>query len=254
MSLAAWHLEQHRAGVQLDRLTASIDLTRPDHGLVDFSVAGSRLADARILGLAIPSLKAGRAALPTEAYVRGIDLVAVYEESESWPVRLDALWRATPPEEPGGLIAAVDLVLSVRTSLLESRPELAVSSTMPVGQLLRLSGAGPSDHDTLTVPPDLPLAVEPAEGPGCLVFRLGHGDLSYAEMVHPADFRHAALGRAGHQGELVRVVHRLFQQPLEKGVILRARLRGVWLPRRDDVRLAAQQYEAFAAAEPPLGA
>jgi hypothetical protein len=40
---------------------------------------------------------------------------------------------------------------------------------------------------------------------------------------------------------------------LEKGVMLRARVRGVFLPRRQDESLAAECHAAFAAAEPPLG-
>ena len=59
------------------------------------------------------------------------------------------------------------------------------------------------------------------------------------------------LGRPEDVGTL-RVSHQLFSERLEKGVILRARLRGVFLPRQRDTRVAAACYTAFAAAEPPL--
>jgi hypothetical protein len=254
MSSATWHLERHRAEVRMDRLSALIDLARPGDGLVDLCVAGRRLPDVGVLGVAIPAQAPGGAELPVAGYVRGADLVTVYEESESRPVRLDALWRATGPEATDGVIAALDLVVSVRTSALQCQPELAVRSSMPCGQILRLRGAGSAEHEALTVPPDSPLGLGPAEGPGCLLFRPADGDLSYAEMVHPADFRQSRLCRAGPGGELVSVHHRLFPQPLEKGVILRARVRGAWMSRRDDVRLAAEQYGELTAAEPLLGA
>jgi hypothetical protein len=44
----------------------------------------------------------------------------------------------------------------------------------------------------------------------------------------------------------------LFSQQLEKGVILRARVRGTWLPADRDESLAAASYRNFAALDPPL--
>jgi len=41
---------------------------------------------------------------------------------------------------------------------------------------------------------------------------------------------------------------------LEKGVLLRTRVRGAFLRREGDARLAAALYAAFAAADPPLDA
>lgn len=234
-----------------------IDLTRPDLGLVDLAMAGDGLADAGVLGVGLVEPAAFRPQLPAECYVRGTDLVAVYDESPARPVRIDALWRATATQSPPGVIAVVDLLVSVRTSLLESQPALAVGSTVPADQVLRLGGPDLAEHAPavcLNVPAGSPLVLRPAEGPGCLVFRPGHGDRSYAEMVHPADFHEAVLCRTGPQGELLRVAYPLFPQPLEKGVILRARVRGAWLALRDDVRLAAGQYEALVADAPPLGA
>jgi hypothetical protein len=102
------------------------------------------------------------------------------------------------------------------------------------------------------LPPRDRLVMEPASGPGCLVFRLSGLSLSYIEMVHPADFRHDELMPGPARGAL-RLEHRLFPQTLEKGVILRARVRGAFVPRADDLRIAAESYRAFASAEPPLG-
>jgi hypothetical protein len=50
----------------------------------------------------------------------------------------------------------------------------------------------------------------------------------------------------------LRLRHRLLWQPLEKGVILRARVRGIFLPRQDDMRIAAACYRQFVVADPPL--
>jgi hypothetical protein len=49
-----------------------------------------------------------------------------------------------------------------------------------------------------------------------------------------------------------RLRHRLFVSRLEKGVILRARVRGVLVIREDDCSLAAAAYHRFVKSPPPL--
>ena len=91
---------------------------------------------------------------------------------------------------------------------------------------------------------------DPTIGPGCFLFRRA-GTFSYAELVHPADFRQSTLAARESSSADVRLAHRLFHRRLEKGVILRSRLRGVFLPREHDMELAAAEYRRFAASEPP---
>ncbi len=98
-----------------------------------------------------------------------------------------------------------------------------------------------------------PAAIGPDSGTGCLLFRLPGGDLSYAEMVHPADFQYDEFQPGESRGNVVCIAHRLFRTNLEKGVILRARVRGIFLKRPDDTQIAARCYAAFAGADPPLG-
>ena len=64
-------------------------------------------------------------------------------------------------------------------------------------------------------------------------------------MVHPVDFGGAKVSTGT-------ISHHLFQQRLEKGVILRARVRAAILHRKNDLATAQAAYERFAGAEPPL--
>jgi len=73
-------------------------------------------------------------------------------------------------------------------------------------------------------------------------------------MVHPADFSGSELTEDDSAGGHVAIRHRLFVQRLEKGVLLRARVRGLLLAREADVELAAATYRSFAGLGPPLGA
>ena len=77
-------------------------------------------------------------------------------------------------------------------------------------------------------------------------------DLTYVEMIHPADFQHDAVGEDNPEGRTLRITHHLFRTNLEKGVILRARVRGVFLSQQNDAKVVAQCYARFAAADPPL--
>ena len=144
-------------------------------------------------------------------------------------------------------------MISVHTQLLDSRPELVATSSLPLAEVFRLVEAESGSFERLVASADSPLVIEPAGGPSCLVFQPPGAELSYAEMVHPADFwRDELTGSVDGQPGL-RVRHHLFAGRLEKGVILRARLRGMFVPRRHDLRVVAGCYAAFTKAELPLG-
>jgi len=66
-----------------------------------------------------------------------------------------------------------------------------------------------------------------------VLLRGGLDRFSYAEMVHPHDRCTLRLERAVDSPAMV-LRHDLFDWPLEKGVTLRARLRGVFLPAEQD--------------------
>ena len=251
MTPPLWQLDRHHARLELDPLEGTIDLSRPGEGLGALRLQSGRLADARLLGIAIPSLSAGDADSVVECYVRGTDLVAVYRESEHWPVQVEARWRAGSRSTPDGPLTTVELAVSVHTALLDSRPELSVQSVLPTEGVRRLVDQSTARFELLD--PHGPASIHPGDGPGCLLFRLPESTLSYVEMVHPADFLEDHLEGGVGSGPTVLVRHRLFGGRLEKGVILRARVCGAFLPRDGDLQSAAACFAGFAATELPLG-
>ena len=134
---------------------------------------------------------------------------------------------------------AVDLQISVQTSLLNSRPTLTTATALNDAELLHLvaNESQPSRHRY-----DL--------------FRPRGCGVSYVEMIHPADEAAGALFVGGlgvnQRNPPGGIHHHLFASFLEKGVIVRARLRGLFLPREHDTELAAEAYGQFLAAPPPL--
>jgi hypothetical protein len=94
-------------------------------------------------------------------------------------------------------------------------------------------------------------------GPSVFPARAGLDDLYYVEMAHPDDvarrasFESVAERSAGFSGRAIR--YALFGLPLEKGVVLRARLRGCWARSRAPEQEAAALYQVFLQEPLPLG-
>jgi hypothetical protein len=253
MSISIWQIDQGIATLRLERISATLAVTRPDRGIHQVSVETRSLGEAQLLGLALPSVAHGEAKSSFDCYTRGRDLIAAYPESPSWPVCADIIWRAISPAENRGFVAAVDVVISVRTALLDSWPELAVRSVLPSAEVLRLADAGTGRFDPCGGIPGSGTRFDASAGPCLLVFRFPDLPFSYAEMTHPADFQGAALAPSAGNPATAEARHRLFAERLEKGVILRGRVRGVVVDRARDLQTAAACYAAFAAADPPLG-
>ena len=182
-----------------------------------------------------------------ERYVQCDNLVAAYRESPAWPVRVNSRWHAGLE----GPLAVLDLVLSVRTPRLDSRPELMVHNTVKADGVWRLVSPDCGRFEPCS-------SVSALQGtdrgvPGCLLFRLPGDAWSCAAMVHPDDFTRIDLVAGEREPGVFRLAYDLFSGRLEKGVILRARLRCVLLPRDGDLSLTAAHYASFIVAAPPLG-
>jgi len=82
-------------------------------------------------------------------------------------------------------------------------------------------------------------------------------DTYYVEMVQPNDCARRILDEppgepSAHRDSLV-TRYRLFGHDLEKGVVLRARLRGLWIRSKTPVATARALFEEFLREPPPLG-
>ena len=58
----------------------------------------------------------------SDCFVRGGDLVATYAQVHARPVRLQVYWRPIPTAHFVDSVAAIDVQVSVQTSLLEANP------------------------------------------------------------------------------------------------------------------------------------
>lgn len=158
-----------------------------------------------------------------ETFVRGSDLVASYEPWPGDAVEPHFYWRYR--ESHQGKIVGLELIASVHTSLLDSRPSLQITGDLP--------STGLEDSD---LPPGL--------------FRMASGN-SGSEIllwIHPADF--SVMKTTGKTWSTT-----LFEESsLEKGVIRRARL-GFWLiPEGMSAREQVALFDEITHEAPPLTA
>jgi len=252
MRESTWEFDATRARLLGDPLDGRLELTSPAEGLTGIRLGGADWIDARLLGLDWQTpVPIGPDAL-IERFCRGGDLVAAYGETANHPVRVDAVWRARRPSSRAGLLAAVELIVSVETSLLDALPALAVQSRMEACETLYLRNVATGVFQPISLSANSALSLPSPEGVDCVVLRVHGQRPSYVEMVHPLECPRSELRCPTEHGR-VQLTHRLFSQHLEKGVILRSRVRGLWVPRADDLEVAAESFREFAASEPPLG-
>ncbi len=240
-----WTLGHADARLHLGALAGEVDFRRPFVGL-QATFGSARL---RLVRIEVPPPSHPTPEESPECYVRGCDLVCTYLQDDNRKIRGQVYWRAFewgPNRAPG-----VDLIVSVQTSLLDSDPMLKVCSMVSVKEILEVKSLEHATADNITPGGgDFSTVYLRAPGAACLLFRLAADELTYVEMVHPADFVSSSFQKTG-SGEVEHSTQ-LFRGPLEKGVILRSRLRGVIVPRSGDVAAAIACYREFAASEPPL--
>ena len=239
---AAWQLDATTARLFGASASATIDLAHPEHGAA-IALPGNSAEPAT---LQILGIETGNANTPSgarlDAYVRGADLVAIYEESPPAQLRTQCYWRIIEPNQfapqnASEVVIALDLILSVNTSLLENNPQSRVSSHIlqtqerfelvrDENQQLEFKAVKKSSTQEPNVRPALDAFSIAAARP----------DLVSCKWCIPS------ISTAHGWGQNT-ISHQLFQQRLEKGVILRSRVRAAVLRRNHDLSTALAAYE-----------
>lgn len=240
-----WRLDAGCATLSSDGLNGCVQLNSARPGLTWEAEAGPRLS------FELPDAPANFAEEGRfSAYVRGHDLVAAYEETPDRALRVLAYWHVL--EQSAG--QGCDLRLSVQTSRLDANPALLAFSEFPPCPAWLLQPGLIDDE----LPTDLHFALVdsntmqkwlPRQTAGGVLLRPEQADSSWLHLIHPADFCHLHLNATAAG---LRVSATLFGDFLEKGVILRARLRLLRLPRLDDETHALAAFRSFLQTELPL--
>lgn len=242
-----WQFDSPLAKLSINQLHAALDITQPQRGLGEVQVAGETLA-GEFLQLDLMPGGATAAEEVTEAYVREHDLIVSYDQLDERPFRPEVYWRAV---ESTGL-GALETIVSVQTSLLDSRPAIEAVTRAPAQEVLSLVDLAKQEFRPVDLAREQPFTLTAAQGPACLLYRLPQEQLSYAELILPSDFQSLTL--SSQADNVVELRYALFGQFLEKGVILRARRRGIFLARETDMHDARAACQAFMESYLPLTA
>jgi hypothetical protein len=240
---AVWNLSGNHAHLKIGDLRATVDIARPGLGLHAIIVRGQLLTDARLLAAQFAETEPNAEQPLADSFIRGNDLVLTYAPTPTRPVRMQVYWRAFAETDAPQCAGAVEMQVSVQTNLLDAWPALILKTD------LANTVIAPVDCDSA---PESLMPMQSAavrSGADCWLCHPRDAGWSYVEMAHPADVERAELQHSAARAELS---HYLFHDSLEKGVILRARARGIFVPTTGDEATARNLYERFLAAPLPL--
>ncbi len=240
-----WTLFRHAAMLSDCTAKSLLNLDRPDLG-IEAPSSKTNCGDIRLLSISSGNTGGWPAKL-VDTYTRGHDTVATYAGIAEWPFAPQIYWTLESNDVSGVAIHSLSIVISIQTDRLDTHPQIAIQSSLPAVEVLRVAVAG--DELLVDSHADDELKIDPQSAACCQLWRLPGGELSYAEIVPTSDFRHLSVERLNLDS-----VSRweLFSEFLEKGVIRRARLQAMFLPREDDVQLAAGACQALERRPLPL--
>jgi hypothetical protein len=228
-----WKFQRPVAELKFGSLAARVDVSQPQLGLHQLRLQTQSISGS-LFSLKPSEVAAWPAAL-ADAYVRGGDLVATYEPAKDWPYAPTIYWRAEQATNHAAM-AALSLLVSIQTNLLDTHPRVRVATELPAEEVLQISmGAGGKANASALDREKYTIASESATTG--VLWRLPGGQVSYVEIAEANDFRQLVIERGDRGG--CRADWELFAEFLEKGVIRRAWLQAAFLPRKNDVELAA---------------
>ncbi len=254
MGSPIWRITNSTAKLSQGRFSATADLARPFDGLSSVEPFFPSADVGRIFQIVLPDATA--AGLPfKDAYVRANDLIVTYGQTESRPFSVQICWRALAEVADERIQAGIEVVVSSHTSLLDSRPIVTSRSELPSREVFQLRDIEAASFERIDIGDAhlQPQKFGPQSGAGCFVFRLPDSATSYVEMIHPLDFERSTF-TAGADHSRRTIEHSLISRWMEKGVIVRSRMRGFFVVRSDDLATAATAYAAFCDSKLPLSA
>ena len=240
-----WRVDGFQAHLQPSRLACSVDVQRLQQGLQQLRFQTESLADFCLLRLSLPDLADPIPAQSIqEVYARGNDLIASYLPVSPSRYAPQVYWRARTSENCHG----VELMISMQTDTLESRPLIQSSSVVAGSRVWCLKRSTETLVEMQIT--DQASLLSPDESAPLLLMRAEDESFSYLEMAYPADPFEFWVKQTS-QNELG-LGFRLLQEHLEKGVIRRFRVAAWFVPREKDLELATKLSRELLQSAPPL--
>jgi hypothetical protein len=243
---SCWQLTSPVATLNSDRLSAEVDVSRPDLGLVAKSFAQTEIEQNLVLAFShIPPVQRK----VVDQYVRANDLVGTYKSDDQGKQGLQltdqVYWRHLKSNQTG-LWEGVELVVSLQTDLLGLAPRVQLQTSFRNCEVLAVN-----DENEMPTPISRTTRLEPQTAAVLLQSRSDHW--SYLQSLHFTDNTSCESIQVDIDRDVTTVNTTLFVEHLEKGVIRRARIRGAFCETsRVSNDLFLQWFQQFAESELPL--
>ena len=246
-----WQTEGKTVNLRVESLSAKLNPWRLTQGMFDLRLGEQQIAGAKILQVRTSAVELDRDEQLLDSYVRGNDLIASYAPRPQSDVGPQLYWRGLI--HPDLAAVGLELIISVHTNLPDTDPRLTVGSVLPRGTAWRLVAADTPRFERVRFA-DEGSASYPVPQPAVWLFRPADTDFSFVEMIHPSDFAGATLAAPLREAGGFCSSFQLFDERLEKGVIRRGRLQGLFVARHRDQETAWNCYRRFAESALPLTA
>lgn len=245
-----WTTEGNHCRLSCGELQASIDVANAAGGLFDICFGNKALNGVCILQCDNASAGAGLDDCLVDHYVREDDLVATYLQSPARVNRKQIYLRPAGFLYPNPILG-VELVFSMQTQRLDADPELVIRSEFPSDGIHALVNRRLVEWEPLPLPEDaIELSVD--HYCGAVITKISGTDIYYAQILDPSDFAGGRVLQSSKGKGHYAVTLPVFGSTLEKGVIRRGRVSGIFFRGADALDDAARFYEWYRNSPPLL--
>ncbi len=225
MQNTPWILSKYKASLQTDKLSAAFRLDQQSAGLT-LSFHGTTWSQATLAGIQLPD--SDDLLAPSDSYLRGADAIADYELPEN-EIHVEIYRRNLQLAVGDAQCPGIETIVALWTDRLDTAPVVNATTTVSNAEVVSLEAACPLGSAWLIRPTD--------------------AAWSYVEMIPSTDFQSASQSVDG-TSTVIR--YPFFGQHLEKGVIRKARIRGLFVERSRDVERATAALQSLQSEAPPL--
>lgn len=246
-----WDLNNCIARWDSKNLVAEIDTKKPANGVHVLRTLDNHSFVANILQLNSPQTGDGFAVLK-ETYTRGQDVIASYNSIGSGEVRSQIYWSYRQLHLERSFAVGFELTVSRQTNLLDSDPSVSVMSAIQCDDVWVCSDVDRVKFIRLSPSTKEPLTWKDKTTSTVHLFRLPDVPVTYVQIVNDCDLHSARVVFSGDSSSLTHCETKLFDERLEKGVIRRGRMWGMFVPRQHDFHSALLCLQQVSATRLPL--
>jgi hypothetical protein len=244
-----WTPDQEAWRLTHGGMQARWDLVHPHEGVFECSLDGRPLPKMRLLQCRNSPFAGEPADYLVDHYQREDDLVATYVQAPSRANRKQLYLRPAGflYDEP---VVGIELIFSMQTDRLDGDPSLQIRSELPVARLHALVNPVAPHWEEVALPSD---AMELAADRYCGAFAMELvGDSTiYAQVLDPSDFIGGRLIKQNDEASYALSLP-VFGASLEKGVIRRGRVTGLFLQGEEALARALRFAAWYRGSPPPL--